>query len=467
LVVDDDPGVVELWCEVLNNAGFLVEGLTDPRRALARALAEEFDLVLSDVEMPGLRGPQLLQQLLAARPDQRVILITAFGSIPAAVDALQRGAADFVSKPCAPEALVHAVRKALQERTLRREVARLRRKVNAATAAEQGLIAASPAMRETLERARRVASARGAVLLLGETGTGKTALARYIHANGPSSEGPWVELNAATLPVPLAESELFGSRRGAFTDAAADRPGLIKAADGGSLFLDEITDLPLPVQAKLLTAVESGRVRAVGDTREQPVSFRLLAASNRSLAEAVEAGHFRADLRYRLEVLTLRLPPLRDRREDLEPLVDHYLDVLARRHGREGVAVAPSGWRWLQAWPWPGNLRELINRLERAVVFSDHNLLRAEDLADPAPEGAAESAADGSLGLTQLAQRGWTLALLEERYLRVALQITKGNKAEAARLLGIDRRTLYRKLGVSLPPSEAGAHDHEPHPPPG
>lgn len=448
LVIDDDPGVVDLWIEVLTRAGFRPIGVVDPLEGLRRATAEVFDLVLCDVEMPGLRGPELLRRLTEARPAQLVVMITAFGSIASAVDALREGAADFVSKPCGPETLVHVVQRALRERRLRREVVRLRRHVHRRDEAPQGFVAESPAMKRVLELASRVAAASGSVLLQGESGTGKTALARVIHAQSPRSDKPFVAVNASTLPAQIAESELFGVKRGAFTDAVQDRPGLLRSADGGSVFLDEVAELPLAVQAKLLTVVESGQLRAVGDAKDTHIDIRLLAASNVELAEAVERGTFRADLRYRLDVLTIRVPPLRDRREDLGPLVDHWLDVLAERHGRETLGISAAGWRWLHAWHWPGNVRELINRLERAIVFTDADFLGPEDFDDPSLSRRDAILGDAAVDalLARLATGRTPMAELQERYLHAALRATGGNKTEAARLLKIDRRTLYRKL---------------------
>lgn len=443
LVIDDDPGVVDLWTEVLHGAGFAVEGTCAPEDGLRRALAGAYDLVLCDVEMPGLRGPEILDRLLAARADQLVVLITAFGSIQSAVDSLRSGAADFVSKPCDPETLLHVVRRALRERSMRREIVRLRRRFTEEHA-PSGLVAESAAMRRVLELADRVARANGPVLLQGESGTGKTALARWIHERSARRGGPFVAINSSALPEQLAEAELFGVKRGAFTDAVQDRPGLLRSADGGTVFLDEIAELLPSVQAKLLTVLETGRVRPVGGTQDVQVDIRLIAASNQPLAEAVERGTFRADLRYRLDVLTIAIPPLRERREDLAALVDWWLDRLARSHGRPMLGISAAGWRWLHAHPWHGNVRELINRLERAIVFSDHDFLGPEDFEDPVR--TAHAATDPDALLLDLARRRMPLSEIEARYLRVALQVTDGNKSEAARLVGMDRRTLYRKL---------------------
>lgn len=446
LVVDDDPGVVDLWTEVLCAAGYRTVGMTDPRLGLRRALEEPFDLVLCDVQMPQMRGTELLERLVAERPRQLVVMITAFGSIEAAVSALQAGAADFVSKPCSAETLLHVVGRALRERQLRREVVRLRRRIGAQDDGPAGMVAQSAAMKRALELARRVARASGPVLLQGESGTGKTLLAQYIHEHSDRASQAFVAVNASTLPEQIAEAELFGVKRGAYTDAVADREGLLRRAHRGTVFLDEVVELPLAVQAKLLTVVEGGRLRPVGGARDEYVDLRLIAASNRALSEAVNDGQFRADLRYRLDVLTIHLPPLRERGEDLTPLVELWLDRLAERHGRETLGISAAGWRWLHAWHWPGNVRELINRLERAIVFSDHDFLGPEDFADPVATPPAAEADAVAAGLAQAARLGLSAAELEQRYLLTALRAASGNKTEAARILGIDRRTLYRKL---------------------
>jgi len=363
--------------------------------------------------------------------------------VPSAVEMLRAGAADFVAKPCGTDTLVHVVQRALTERRLRRELVRLRRDMRAAPDVPGGIVARSPAMRRVLDRAERVAAARGPVLLQGESGVGKTLLARFIHDRSARADGPFVAVNASTIPESLAEAELYGARRGAYTDAARDRPGLVSAAEGGSLFLDEVTELPLTVQAKLLTMVETGRVRPVGDTREQPVDVRLLTAANIPVQEAVDAGRLRADLRFRLDVFTLTVPPLRERREDLEPLVDRLLNDALLRHDRPTLGISAAGWAWINAHPWPGNVRELANRIERAVVFGDHDFLRPEDLADPGPPAALPQ--DGAT-LPGLAQAGAPLREVEARYIDAVLAHCLGNKTEAARRLGIDRRTLHRKL---------------------
>ena len=387
LVVDDDPGIVEFLTESLEERGFDVTGLASPLQALERLRAEPFDLVISDIEMPGLRGTELMASIHQARPEQLVLLITAFGSVELAVAAVKAGACDFVTKPFQIEALVYAVERAFEDRQMRREIVRLRRVLTEESPGE--LVAQSPAMRKALEMARRASRSDATVLLTGETGTGKTALARFIHDAKPGTKGQFVQLNCATLPAQLVESELFGVVRGAYTDAREDRPGLLVAASGGTLLLDEIGELPLEGQAKLLHALETGTVRPVGAVRDTAVQTRIIAATNRPLELLLQEGRFRPDLYYRLNVIRIELPPLRERREDLLPLVDRFLTRASARQRRQVLAVSAAATRKLLSYSWPGNLRELANLLERAVAMGEHDTLVPEDLDFPEPPGRA------------------------------------------------------------------------------
>ncbi|MCB9535343.1 MAG: sigma-54-dependent Fis family transcriptional regulator [Myxococcales bacterium] len=439
LVVDDDAGVVAFLVEVLEDAGFRAEGLSDPAEALARVEAEPFDLVVSDVEMPGLRGPDLMRAIHARRPDQLVLLMTAFGSVDMAVDAVRAGACDFVSKPFSPDRIVLAVERALEERRMRRQIVRLRRQLPGGEDAER-IVARSPAMQRVCDLARRAARGGVTVLLGGESGVGKNVVARLVHDAGDRAGGPFVQVNCAALPEALVESELFGVRRGAFTDAREDRRGLLVEADGGTLFLDEVTEMPLGTQPKLLDVLETGRVRAVGAGEPVAVDVRFVAATNAAIEQAVADGRFRSDLYYRLNVVRIEVPPLRSRPEDVEPLVELLLERACARQGRGLLGVSASAWRWLRTWRWPGNVRELANTIERAVALAEHDTLTLDDVRPPAPPAAGEDFLAGAVAA------GMRLADLEATYIDRVLQHTGGNKVEAAQLLGIDRRTLYRRL---------------------
>ncbi|MCE9673510.1 sigma-54 dependent transcriptional regulator [Myxococcus stipitatus] len=438
LVLDDDAGVVDFLCESLSARGYQTVGLTSPEEAVALFRKESFDLVISDVEMPRMRGTELLEVLLAEKPGQLVLLITAFGSIELAVAAVKAGACDFVTKPFNIDALVLAIERAFRERHLRREIVRLRAAVP--TELPGGLVARSPAMRKVLDMARKAARTDSTVLLTGETGTGKSALASLIHESSARRAEPFLQLNCATLPPSLAESELFGVRRGAFTDAREDRAGVFAAAGGGTLFLDEVGELSLEVQAKLLQTLETGRVRPLGASAEVTVRARVLAATNRPLEVLLREGRFRPDLYYRLNVIRLEVPPLRERREDIVPLVDFFLGKLGGPRAREVVGVSASAMRRLMGHAWPGNVRELANLLERAVAMSEHDTLLPEDFELPGHDGGMQAL---------FAQSGGDALPLEEverEYVRRVVDAQGGNKAAAARILGINRRTLYRKL---------------------
>ena len=437
LVVDDEPEVVAWLVEELEASGRVAEGVTDPALALDRLEERAFDVVVTDLEMPGLRGIDLMRAIHARRPDQLVVLITAFGSIELAMRCVREGAADFLAKPFPIEALEHALERTLRERRMKRELVRLRRHAEVDAG---DLVAESDAMKRVLDVAQRAARGDSTVLLTGESGVGKSAVARWIHACSARSARPIVELNCAALPAQLVEAELFGVRRGAYTDAREDRAGLFLQADGGTLFLDEIGEMAPEAQPKLLAALESGVVRPVGATRDQPTDVRLVAATNRALEDAVRAGSFRADLFHRLDVLRIEVPPLRERPADIPVLVDRLLGRLAVRTRRPVDGITDEAVRWLVGRPWPGNVRALSNALERAVMLADHDVLTLADFTDHARDD------DDAQWLDDADARGWTLADLERRYVDRVLARHHGNKTKAARALGIDRTTLWRKL---------------------
>lgn len=381
LVVDDDAGVVDFLSEMLGERGYRVRGLTSPRQALDAVRAESFDLVIADVEMPELRGLELvtaLQRIPSAPP---VLLMTAFGSIGLAVQAVRGGACDFLTKPFPIEAMYEAVARALRERQVRREVVRLRQPSSPADQSEHRvLISGSTAMMRALELARRAARTDSTVLLTGETGTGKGMLARYIHEQSGRARGPFIAVNCAALPTALVEAELFGVHKGAFTDAQRSREGLLLAAAKGTLFLDEIAELPLDSQGKLLHVLESGSVRPLGTTAEVHVTVRLLAATNQPLDMLVQEKRLRADLYYRLNVIRIEVPALRERPEDIPVLIDYFLAQTCERLGRELVGISAAALAKLQSYSFPGNVRELANLIERAVALTEHSALLPEDI---------------------------------------------------------------------------------------
>lgn len=437
LIVDDDPSVVDYLLEALGSR-YDVRGETSPERALERARDEDYDVIVSDVEMPRLRGPELLASILEVNPRQAVLLITAFGSIELAVETVRAGACDFVTKPFKLDVLVIAIERALRERTLRREIVRLRRDLG--EDGDHDLVARSTAMQGVLDVARKAARSDATVLITGESGVGKGALARWIHARSARRDGPLVQINCAALPASLIEAELFGVRRGAYTDARESRDGLFVEASRGTLFLDEVAEMPVEAQAKLLQVLESGRVRPLGATAEVDVHTRVIAATNRDLEEAVRSMRFRNDLFFRLNVIHIEVPPLRARVEDIPQLVDSFL-ARASRRGQAPLGISDQAMRWLCTQPWRGNVRELANCIERAVALSEHDTIVIEDVRNGTKSAGPE------LDLAMAARRHLPLEDVELAYIRQVVAEVGGNMAHAARVLGIDRRTLYRKLG--------------------
>jgi DNA-binding NtrC family response regulator len=441
LVVDDHEELTSWLVEELVREGYEADGTTSPIEAVQRVVDGEHDLVIADVEMPELRGPELMAEVQRRKPGQLVLLITAFGSVDTAVQAVRAGACDFVTKPFTLEVLLLAIERALAERRMRREIVRLRR--STPSEAPSGIVARSDAMQRVLGRVQRAARVGSSVLLTGETGVGKGTLAQYLHAQSPRGRGPFVQVNCAGIPTNLVEGELFGVRRGAYTDAYQDRDGLFVRAHGGTLFLDEVGELPPEAQPKLLQVVETGRIRPLGGSQERTVDVRIVAATNRDLSEAVRQRAFRADLLFRLDVIRIEIPPLRDRPEDIEGLVDLFLDRFSAKLGRPVAGISEDAMAWLRAHPWPGNVRELANIIEQAVALGEHDVvtlgdLRQEPARTPAP-GAVST-------LEEAALAGTSLGELELAYMRRVVEACGGNMSEAARRLGIDRRTLYRRL---------------------
>src|SRR6185503_14549653 len=377
LVVDDEPGLRQSLGLLLSDAGYEVVSESDSRRALERGLAEPFDLILCDVRMPELDGLGFLRRYRDGAGGALVIMMSAYGGEDAALAAMKEGAYDYVPKPFRPDEVILTLRKAEERERLRQTVAGLRAQLDSGPA-ERGVVAQSAAMRSALELVARVAEHATTVLITGESGTGKEVVARAIHRASPRAARGFVAINCAAIPENLLESELFGHMKGSFTGATADKAGLFEAAEGGTLLLDEIGEMPLALQAKMLRVLQESEIRRIGDHRARRVNARIIAATARDLAADAQTGKFREDLYYRLAVVTIALPPLRERREDIGPLAMHFAARLASKLGRP-ITLAPETLAWLGTREWRGNVRELENAVERAAVLSNGDVLLPPD----------------------------------------------------------------------------------------
>ncbi|HNN91814.1 MAG TPA: sigma-54 dependent transcriptional regulator [Pseudomonadota bacterium] len=441
LIIDDDRGMCELLELGLCKRGFHVRWTTDPRTAMDLLTQSEFEAVVTDLNMPGQNGIELTKKLVGNRPDLPVIVITAFGSMESAIAAMRAGAYDFVTKPLEVDALALVLQRAVAHRALREEVKLLRRAV-ASSRNPDNLLGDSGEMRQVLDVVSRVAEADVSVLILGESGTGKELVARSLHNHSSRRDGPFVAVNCSALPEALLESELFGHARGAFTDARSARRGLFQQAHGGTLFLDEIGDLPLLLQPRLLRALQERKVRPVGSDSETDIDVRLLAATHQDLEKAVEERSFRSDLYYRLNVVQVRLPPLRTRGNDVLVLAQHFLDQASARLGKKVERLNPKAAERLLAYSWPGNVRELQNCIERAVALTAYDQIGVDDL----PERVRDYRPSQVLVASDHPSELVSMDEIERRYILRVLDVVAGNKSLAAQILGFDRRTLYRKL---------------------
>ena len=429
-----------MLAELFRDRGYRVWEASSADQALDLAREHDLEVVLSDINMPGRSGIELVGELHRVRPEAPVVLMTAYGSVESAVEAMRAGARDYITKPFENDVALLAIERALEYRALEDENRRLRLAVDHTSSLGE-LIGTSPAMREIFGLVKKIANTRASVLITGESGTGKEVVARTIHFHGSRGKAPFLPINCTALPEGLLESELFGHVRGAFTGAHAAKRGLFEKASGGTLFLDEIGDMSLALQGKLLRVLQDGEVRPVGGTQSTKVDVRIVAATNRDLAEQMEKGSFREDLFYRLNVIPLHIPPLRERPDDIPPLVQHFL----RRHAPEGrYRVSPRAMSWLKAQPWRGNGRELENAVERALALADGEELQVADLRGHDARGEAEVDPATRL-LESAAQSSMSLRELQDRYTDQILKLTGGNKVRAAEILGIDRKTLYRR----------------------
>ncbi len=445
LVIDDDQSLCELLVEDLSRRGHILSSALRVDEARELLHKEEVDVVLTDLNMPGTSGIDFCAELHANRPDLPVVIMTAFGSLETAIAALRAGAYDFVTKPVDLDLLSITLNRALQHRHLQEKVRLLKDQVRRQQPDDE-LLGESSALQQLKQQIARIADIDTSVLISGESGTGKELVARALHRQSKRCEGPFVAINCAALPENLLESELFGHVRGAFTDAKEGRKGLFLEANGGTLLLDEIAELPLALQPKLLRVLEDHKIRALGGSQEIDCDVRVLAASHRDLKDAVRSNSFRSDLYYRLNVINLDLPPLRDRGNDILLLALAFIRQLSQRFGKSVNGLAQPAAACLLAYHWPGNVRELHNVIERALALSVHDLLTVEDLPDQVrhPDGAAPLPAS-------LVEPGTVLPLeeMERRYIHQVLNQLDGNRTLAAKLLGVDRKTLYRKLKES------------------
>ncbi len=436
LVVDDEPALRDMFRESLADRGFAVSTAADGQEGLAILRAQAFDVVLLDLKMPRLDGLGLLRKVKEEEMEAEVIILTANAELDTAIEAMKLGAFDYLTKPCRLHEMEVVLRKAFDRRQLARENRALRRMV-AQREAAPALIAQSPAMRKVLADVEKVAAADSPVLIQGESGTGKELIARAIvHKSGRAGK-PFLAVNCGAFQDELLESELFGHEKGAFTGAVAQRHGLFEVAHAGTLLLDEVGEMSTAMQAKLLRVLEDGEIRRVGSTRVQKVDVRVIAATNRDLAQDVDTGRFRKDLFYRLHVLTLALPPLRERPEDIPILIAHFMGRLARR--RPPKRLSEEALELLTRYHWPGNIRELENLVERLVVFSESEVIGAADLPAGIRAPAAPRGAPGEPEAQSLKQ-------MEALHIAKILTQCGGNKSQAARVLGIDVKTLASKI---------------------
>jgi two-component system response regulator HydG len=432
-------------CELLQTGlarrGFEVIWRTGAVEALAVMAEDDFDVIVTDLNMPGTSGLELCERVRANRPDVPVVVITAFGSMDTAVAAIRAGAYDFITKPFEMDVLRLTLDRAVQHHRLRDEVKRLRKAVTESRGFGE-ILGGSPAMRRVLDLVDRASESDATVLVTGESGTGKELIARALHQHSRRREGPFLAVSCAAMPEALLESELFGHARGAFTDAKASRTGLLLQASGGTLLLDEIGDMPLGLQPKLLRAIEDRRIRPLGENTERPFDVRLVCATNRDLEADIEAKRFRADLFYRINVIHVELPPLRAREGDVLPLAQHFVRHFGQAAGKQIAGVSTEAAERLLAYAWPGNVRELRNCMERAVALTRFEEIAVEDLPEKIQTYRRSRVVVDLDDTSHLV----TMEEVERRYILRVLEAAGGHRSKAAQILGLDRKTLYRKL---------------------
>ncbi len=476
LIVDNDRAHARAMTESLERVGYRCTVATSGPEGIQQIEQNMFHVVVTDLIMNDVDGMQVLRKAKASLPDCEVVLVTGHATVPTAVEAMQEGAFNFLEKPITPGRLRAVTSKAVEAVHLKQTNTELRQRLDEKFGFE-GVIFASPKMNEVIDRIKRIAPTDATVLITGESGTGKEMIAQAIHQNSPRKSKRMKALNVRAVSETLVESELFGHVKGAFTDAASDRMGAFEYADGGTLFLDEVGDMPMSTQIKLLRVLEEHRITRVGDNKATKVNVRLLSATNRPLEEMVAAGTFRNDLYYRLNIVTVHLPALRERPEDIVPLMDHFRKIFVRRHGKTQCSFAPAVTRRFYSYVWPGNIRQLRNFVETMVVLDTDGILDLNDLppelSEPsdleamAASGARSGETSPSAGDSNLIGR--SMSEIERWAIEETLKMTAGNREEAAKILSIGARTLYRKLdkyrqddGAGGAESEQPAEDNDP-----
>jgi len=443
LIVDNDQAHAEVVAESLQPVGFDCEVATSGSDAVRRIEQQPFDVVLTDLVMNDVDGLGVLSRSKREQPEAEVIIMTGHGTIPSAVEAMQRGAFNYLLKPLDLGQLRVIAGRAAENARLRMTNVELQRRLDERFGFE-GVIGDSPQMRDVIEKLKRIAPTNASVLIQGATGTGKELVAQAVHQNSPRKNKPFVALNCAALSENILESELFGHIKGAFTDASADRVGKFEYAHGGTMFLDEVGDMPMATQIKLLRVLENGEITRVGSNDPIKVNVRILSATNRNLEDAIEAGTFRSDLYHRLKVITVRLPTLVERSQDIPMLIDYFMRQYAKQHGKQVKGVSPAARRKLLSFEWPGNVRQLRNVVESMVVVDYDGLLDTDDLPEELADPGEPPADPSTAPLAGLV--GKPLGEIERLFIAETLRVTGGNREEAAQMLGIGERTLYRKI---------------------
>ena len=439
LVIDDEDSMCNFMKIMLSKEGFEVDSASSGMEGISFLKQKNYDLVIADMNMPGMTGIEVLKEVKSFRTDQELIVMTAYASVETAIDAMKHGARDYITKPFKLDELKIVINKSLSQKNLEQENTSLKKRLKEDNSFDK-FIGVSEQVVKLKSYAKQVALADSTVLIRGESGTGKDLVAKAIHHNSPRSDGPLVTINCGALPENLLESELFGHKKGSFTGAIRDKDGLFKVADGGSLFLDEIGNVSIGMQVKLLRVLEDKLVTPVGETKPVKVDVRLIAATNSDLEDDVKAGRFREDLFYRLNVIPIDIPSLRERKEDISLLVKHFIQLHCQKSNSVMKTISGTALKLLSAYQWPGNVRELENTIERAVLLSKSDILKPDDfpqkISDPVPMNV----------ISESKPETPTLESIEKAYIHFVMSQTEGKKTKAAKILGIDASTLYRKI---------------------